>query len=932
MKKITGFFVASVFCLALFSCKTEESVPAEKKLNQIVVSSMPKKLLFALGDKFTADGLELSAYYSDGTVSVVNSNEYHNQITPSVGSELSEESENKTVKIVCMEQEISYSIIVRKTTNESSGGGTDNPETDNSSYSILYDFDDENKTATVKGVDGSVSVIEIPESINGTYTVEKVAPFAFMNCTFIKEVKFPDSLKEIGTQAFVNCTFLEKVVLPENLKRIGYNAFGGCENIQYFEVNCSDIEYIPPKSLFQRLGENKYPFVTVEKIVFTDKVKNVRSNLWSGYFAQMRVESAETVLEPQAFYNCDPSEFYCNTDIPDELFFDFMGKLELTENVKKIGYDSFSCHETVADGTYAVQLPDSIEVIDYYAFYGYPVKNLPANLKYLGEQAFVGSERSTLSGFVGKEVVFPKNIEYIGYMAFEKCDKIEKVVIPEYFKEIEIDGTVFSDCKNIKTICYEGNIYNSGIANPGPSNVEVKEGVTVFNGSRYNSEITEFIIPEGIVEITDDSFSYCKNLKTIKFPSTLKKIGSGVLGNCPALEKIEFEQNSSGIEIGEDFIGCWFEDGEKSKIETFHFPAYVTKLGSGFASGRNLTSITSEKLPVKSYSVTQDESGKILVNIIFGNPGITEITESSWFGSFSYFDREGEATINYIFEEGIEVINGISPYTASYDKVKNITIKFPSTLKRIERIGHIYSSDSEFKEIEIPDSVEYIGNGAFSGFESLSTVKINETSSLKYIGSSAFCNCSLSEIYLPKNVEYIGRAAFFEKCGITKFISSAKCDFNINEWTTVASSQTELKLEQNNIRIYASTECGLTSLDYYFNQDYGIILYGEVVDSILSTTSKVKFVCVDSDVKKIGKLLPSNDANGGTNQSVPFIFKSETPPVFYGTDSDNDLLFGGSEKIYVPDACVEIYKSIYTWGKDRISKISELPAELEEML
>lgn len=945
MKKITVIFVTLIF--SFLSCKTEETISAEKNLNQIVVSSMPNKLVFTVGDKFTADGLELSAYYSDGTVSVIKREEF--QITPSYGSVLNEESENKIVKIVCWEQEISYSIIVRKSTSQSETGGSDNSETDNSSYSVLYDFDDVNKTATIKGINGTASVIEIPESINGIYTVEKISPFAFMNCTFIKEVKFPKTLKEIGTQAFVNCTSLEKVILPENLKRIGYNAFGGCENIEYFEVNCSDIEYIPPECLFDRLGENNYPFVTVEKIVFTDKVKKVRSNLWSGSFIQMHVESTETVLEPQAFYNCGPSEFYCNTDVPEELFSSFWGKLYLTENVKKIGRLAFSTSGygvTVGDGTYAAQLPDSIEVIEYGAFSGHPVKNLPKNLKYLGDEAFSGDKNGDkYTGFVSKEVIFPENIEYIG-RAFHDCNEIERVVIPEYFKDIEIKDTIFDYCNNIKTVCYEGNIYNSNIVYPGPSNVEVKEGVTVFNGPRYNSEITEFIIPEGIVEITYGSFDQCENLKTIKFPSTLKKIDSGVLGSCPALEKIEFDEKSTGIEIGEGFIGG-FEDGEKNKIETFHFPAYVTKVGSGFASGRNLKSFTSERLPVKSYSVTQDESGKNTYNIIFGNPGITEITETSWFGSFSYFDREGEATINYIIEEGIEVIDGISPFIDYYDEVKNITIKLPSTLKRIER----FASRSEFiKEIEIPDSVEYIGDGAFSGF-GLSTVKINDTSNLKYIGSSAFSSCALTEInlpegleyignaafdscsikeiYIPKNVEYIGRAAFFEKCDITKFISRAKCDFDINSWI----HDNDLKLEQKNIYIHAEKECSLTSLDYYFNQDYGIILYGEVVDSPLSITSKVKFVCVDSDVKKICKMLSTFDSNSNINKLVPFIFKSETPPVFYGTDYDNDLLFfGGTEKIYVPDNSVETYKSIYTWGKNRITKISELPYELEEML
>lgn len=125
MKKIIVFFIALISFFCFLSCTIEENIPAEKNLNQIVVTSMPNKLLFAVGDNFSAEGLELSAYYSDGTVSVVNSNEYH--ITPSYGSVLNEESENMRVNIVCMEQEISYSIIVRKSTNQPENGESENP-------------------------------------------------------------------------------------------------------------------------------------------------------------------------------------------------------------------------------------------------------------------------------------------------------------------------------------------------------------------------------------------------------------------------------------------------------------------------------------------------------------------------------------------------------------------------------------------------------------------------------------------------------------------------------------------------------------------------------------------------------------------------------------------------------------------------------------
>ncbi len=66
---------------------------------------------------------------------------------------------------------------------------------------------------------------------------------------------------------------------------------------------------------------------------------------------------------------------------------------------------------------------------------------------------------------------------------------------------------------------------------------------------------------------------------------------------------------------------------------------------------------------------------------------------------------------------------------------------------------------SPLTSIEIPDSVEYIGSGAFKDCEALVSVILSEN--LEYIGESAFAECKkLTDIIFPDSLCEIGHSAF----------------------------------------------------------------------------------------------------------------------------------------------------------------------------
>ena len=59
-----------------------------------------------------------------------------------------------------------------------------------------------------------------------------------------------------------------------------------------------------------------------------------------------------------------------------------------------------------------------------------------------------------------------------------------------------------------------------------------------------SSKDIELVIPEGVTEIGDSAFSYCKNLQKITIPSSVRVIGEKAFNNCSSLVAVEFKANS----------------------------------------------------------------------------------------------------------------------------------------------------------------------------------------------------------------------------------------------------------------------------------------------------------------------------------------------------------------------------------------------------
>lgn len=55
---------------------------------------------------------------------------------------------------------------------------------------------------------------------------------------------------------------------------------------------------------------------------------------------------------------------------------------------------------------------------------------------------------------------------------------------------------------------------------------------------RYNTHITEVVLPEGLLEVPERAFCGCRNLKSIIIPVSVRYIGTGAFKGCLSLTEL----------------------------------------------------------------------------------------------------------------------------------------------------------------------------------------------------------------------------------------------------------------------------------------------------------------------------------------------------------------------------------------------------------
>ncbi len=274
-----------------------------------------------------------------------------------------------------------------------------------------------------------------------------------------------------------------------------------------------------------------------------------------------------------------------------------------------------------------------------------------------------------------------------------------------------------------------------------------------------NPAVTEAKGKEGsgykVTSINSYAFSYHGNLTSISIPDGVTNIGKYAFWNCENLTSISIPDGVTGIDSGA-FLDC-------ENLTSMTIPKSVTSIGGSLLGG--CTSLTS--VEVDKDNTTYHSSGNCIIetasktlvagcdNSVIPNDGsVTKIGASAFSGC------TGLTSITIP-----NSVTGIGTYAfSSCTGLTSITI--PSSVTSIGTYAFAGCTGLQYKEaglvyISTTDNEYYYLQGTESDYLD-STAIINEN--CKFVGSSAFCNCtSLTSITIPSSVKSIGSYAF-EDC------------------------------------------------------------------------------------------------------------------------------------------------------------------------
>lgn len=274
-------------------------------------------------------------------------------------------------------------------------------------------------------------------------------------------------------------------------------------------------------------------------------------------------------------------------------------------------------------------------------------------------------------------------------------------------------------------------------------------------------------IPDNVTVISEQSFMYCSSLKTVRFPKSLEKLGKNsfctssigkvdlidtktrriedcAFQSCNELKELKMNE---GIDtIGSNcFLNC-------IKIPSLTFPTTIKLIDFSCFSG--CTGIEKIKFNTSINSKTTinntafAECSGIKDTLVIPS-SIKEILDAGRGSSGAFFRC---TNIPYVkFEEGISSIGALAFMLCTGIKG---TIDIPST---VQTIGNdAFNGCAGITKVNFPNGLVNIYDKAFMSCTSLKgTLKLPET--LKVIGYAAFWGCNnLTSVEIPSSVTTIG--------------------------------------------------------------------------------------------------------------------------------------------------------------------------------
>lgn len=542
------------------------------------------------------------------------------------------------------------------------------------------------------------------------------------------DVKVPayiDGFKVVGIADFtmdsVNfAPYVRSVTLPETVTYIGDEAFGTLDfNVRQPFSSLSAVNL--PKSL-KVIGDGAFGCSSFESIIIPEGVEYIGAHA----FEHSRVT--------EVTYKGD------NVKHGDSSFgsLTMIAVSKVLANSFNDAYFSDKVFYTYRDYLYVYTGSDRSPVI-------------PDGVSGIMMSAFAGRDVTT--------VTIPDSVEYIGERAFENSP-VTSIVIPPSVKTIGKDA--FSGCTELESITFSEGLES------------IEEGA--FRGCRKLSSVA---LPDGLLSVGDDAFASCSALTDISIPASCETASISSVEDTPWYSALpDGDMYLGGVYVGyRTTVGGEFNYDLPSEVNILPGTKCVSILNGDGSGVKSITIPDGVK-----YFYWESASSSDVSSLYF--PDSVEYIDCSdmkllkelrlpenaelAYGAFSNCPLLKEATVpggtkhanafgGCANIEKLTLANGVYEFDSfgGFESLKSVE------LGSVRFIGNTVFSASALQSVDIPESVIYIGTGAFSNCKALTAVSGGEN--VKYIMAMAFYKCpQLSDIgSLENSVKELYPGAFY---------------------------------------------------------------------------------------------------------------------------------------------------------------------------
>ena len=399
--------------------------------------------------------------------------------------------------------------------------------------------------------------------------------------------------------------------------------------------------------------------------------------------------------------------------------------------------------------------------------------HLSDNLTKLSEETFVSCESL-------QSIDIPQSVTSIGDQCFVGCFQLTNINIPKSLKQLGLG--CFYACPNLVAF----NVESGNLQFESSGGVLISADHSQIYAYPAAKKDTVYTVPYGVTTIPANCFAYCKQLKRIHLPNTLKNIGFEAFFNCGidsmtvpnsvkniqqgafyACENLKFIKLSDSLEyIGTD---CFRMSG----LEEVVIPTPIANYFGNFIDCKNLKSV---KLP-EGLTQLGSFAGCTSLQEINIPQSITEIGSQCFARCKSItaitlpnaLTKLGDQSFYEVSLTNVTLPASLVEYNCAFDCCKNLTeiLVDENNTKFCSVNGILFSKEKDRiyqypigrKEIEftVPNNVKGINQHAFA-YSRLK--KVNFPDGLSFIDPWSFWNSDIESIIIPNSVKSIAYATF----------------------------------------------------------------------------------------------------------------------------------------------------------------------------